>query len=70
MALVSSTINCRRVSNLAAAPGEGEGHEQPQQAEDGTFDDPALRRRALGGPRAPPEAEPLAHFQKEQHTEK
>ena len=70
MALVSSTINCRRVSNLCGSSREGEGHEQPQQAEDCTFDDPALRRRARSGWRAPPEADPSAHFQKEQHAEK
>ena len=49
---------------------EGEGYEQPQEAEHRTLDDPALRCRAISIVRSPPDAEPPTRFQQEQHAEK
>ena len=69
MALVSSTINCRRVSNLAAAPEKVKATSSPSRLKTAPSIT-ALHRRALSGWRAPPEADRPAHFQKEQHAEK
>lgn len=70
ISLVSLVINCRRGSNLEAAPRKDKCNEQPDQGKDSAVHDAHAGFRSLGILRQPPHADAPADLRQNEHADK